>query len=325
MPAYNTDKYISSAIDSILLQSFNNIELIVVNDGSTDRTLDIALSYEKRDERVKVFSQDNKGQGSARNYGIKKARGKYVYFMDSDDLLNSQTFSICLDHIHQNNLDMVSFSGNVLCEDKNQENRFVNYQKPDFLNPCLGKELLVNLYSQDAYSCQPCLYIFSRDLLTVMPKWFDEGFVHEDEGFTAELYCRAKRAISMSNRFFTRRIRLGSTMTSDHSWHNVLGKTQAVLRIESIISECRSIDPETRNILRLHQKGILRGARKLSETIGCQDDFISFVEEKFSTRTIWQIDPAMLLYNRMNFLYRTLRKTKQFLCKPRTTKNNHAI
>jgi glycosyltransferase involved in cell wall biosynthesis len=90
--AYNAGKYLAATLDSVLQQTWPDLEIIVVNDGSTDNTLQIAMSYENRG--VKVFSQENKGQDAALNFGYKHSTGDYIKFMDSDDLLNPRMIEL---------------------------------------------------------------------------------------------------------------------------------------------------------------------------------------------------------------------------------------
>ena len=85
-PVYNVEKFIVETIESVLNQSHSNWELILVDDGSTDSSTEICKQYASKDERVKYFHKQNGGQASARNLGIKKAKGEYVTFLDSDDL-----------------------------------------------------------------------------------------------------------------------------------------------------------------------------------------------------------------------------------------------
>ena len=85
IPAYNAQMFIESCIDSILKQSYTNFEIVVVNDGSNDNTLNILETLAKKDERIKVYSKENGGVSSARNYGISKANGDFITFVDSDD------------------------------------------------------------------------------------------------------------------------------------------------------------------------------------------------------------------------------------------------
>ena len=86
IPMFNISEYISQCLESVLAQNIDSFEVIAVDDGSTDDTLEIAKKYQKKYSNLKVLHQDNKGAGAARNLGISEAKGKYIAFMDGDDL-----------------------------------------------------------------------------------------------------------------------------------------------------------------------------------------------------------------------------------------------
>lgn len=96
IPVYNGETTLRKCVDSILAQTYENIEVILVNDGSTDRSEDICRSYEQIDPRVKVISKENGGLSSARNAGIDKSCGEYIFFIDSDDWIDSDTLEVLL-------------------------------------------------------------------------------------------------------------------------------------------------------------------------------------------------------------------------------------
>ena len=87
MPLYNAEKYVGEAIESVINQTYTNWELIIVNDGSTDNSLGVALKYQS--EKIKVFTQENKGASAARNYGLREAKGDYIQFLDADDVISA--------------------------------------------------------------------------------------------------------------------------------------------------------------------------------------------------------------------------------------------
>ena len=89
MPVYNVEQYISEAIESVLNQSFKDFELLIINDGSTDNSPKIAEYFKEKDSRILIFHQKNQGLSAARNFGIKNAKGTFIYFMDSDDLIRN--------------------------------------------------------------------------------------------------------------------------------------------------------------------------------------------------------------------------------------------
>ena len=88
VPVYNVEKWLNKCIDSILVQSYNNLEIILINDGSTDKSGDICDNYSKKDYRIRVFHNKNKGLSYSRNFGVKNSNGKYVMFVDSDDFIS---------------------------------------------------------------------------------------------------------------------------------------------------------------------------------------------------------------------------------------------
>jgi len=111
VPIYNVEQYLHQCIDSIIGQSFNNLEIILVNDGSTDKSGDICEEYAKVDSRIKIIKKENGGLTSARRAGIEKATGDYVVVVDGDDWIDKQTIQSCVAVICNNsNVDLVLFS-----------------------------------------------------------------------------------------------------------------------------------------------------------------------------------------------------------------------
>lgn len=117
-PVYNTAAYLEKFLNSILSQSFTDYEVILIDDGSTDRSFEICKEYEQKDKRIKVFSQSNKGAGSARNSGIEKAISDYVLFFDSDDWINEDTLKILKTEIEKTPCDLLIFGSEEYVYDK---------------------------------------------------------------------------------------------------------------------------------------------------------------------------------------------------------------
>ena len=109
IPVYNIEDYLSECLDSIVNQSLEDIEIICVNDGSTDGSLDILKEYESKDSRVKIISQENKGIGNARNTALEYAKGEYVYFIDGDDTLELDALERLYDLNIEKNADFIIF------------------------------------------------------------------------------------------------------------------------------------------------------------------------------------------------------------------------
>lgn len=99
IPVYNSEKYLERCIKSVISQSFTDIEIILVNDGSTDKSLDICKKYAMMDARVKVYSQENLGVSAARNLGLQNVNSEYVAFLDSDDWLEEETYELAVKYL----------------------------------------------------------------------------------------------------------------------------------------------------------------------------------------------------------------------------------
>lgn len=109
IPVYNSEKYISKTVKSILKQKDINYEIILVNDGSTDKSADICKKLNKKYNNIKVIHQNNKGPANARNVGLKEAKGKYILFVDADDIIKDNAIKLLKEHIQENNSDLIIF------------------------------------------------------------------------------------------------------------------------------------------------------------------------------------------------------------------------
>ena len=143
VPVYNTQKFIDRCLKSIIRQTFKDFEIVIINDGSTDNSLDICKSYSLQDDRIRIFTKENGGLASARNAGIAKARGEYIKFVDSDDEIPDD----CLEkHICNEPTDIV-VSGFIMkwnnkttniCPDKQRLNN-----KADIINYISGLNIIL--------------------------------------------------------------------------------------------------------------------------------------------------------------------------------------
>lgn len=114
IPLYNSEKYIEKCIRSIISQKYKNIEIIIVNDGSTDNSYKIAKKLESADNRIKLINKKNKGVSSARNIGIKKASGDYIIFVDSDDYLNFDAIEQIYNELEKKYFDLIIFEISII-------------------------------------------------------------------------------------------------------------------------------------------------------------------------------------------------------------------
>ena len=131
LPVYNSEKYLGKTIKSVLKQNLSDFELIIIDDKSTDSSLEIASSYQEKDNRIRLITKStNKGVASARNSGLKIARGEYILFLDSDDVLPDKTLSVYNKLIDESHADIIQ--GKLSTFVSNIQNKKVNFKKRVF-------------------------------------------------------------------------------------------------------------------------------------------------------------------------------------------------
>lgn len=248
IPLYNTEAYVGEALRSIQTQTLRETEILVVDDGSTDRSTAVVETLAAADGRIRLLRQANAGQSAARNAALDIARGEFIYFMDSDDLLDADALAACYEKCTSEHLDFVFFDG-VSFGDAASDAPWFDYHRAGAFEDRVyrGTEVLVRQLSSGRYRCSVCLNLIRRSLIEDARLRFHAGIIHEDELFTALLYLEARRVGRIDREFFRRRVRGCSTMTTAFSTRNVEGYT-------TVLSELRryacSRDRQTRQLVR---------------------------------------------------------------------------
>ena len=127
IPVYNVQDYLPRCLDSVINNSYRNLEIICVNDGSTDNCADILKNYENKDSRIHVFSKENGGQSSARNEGLKHCTGNLIAFIDSDDWIHKDYFKTLLEYQKKNDYDVVVCNYVRTLDDNALNHYFLHY------------------------------------------------------------------------------------------------------------------------------------------------------------------------------------------------------
>ena len=144
IPVYNVENYLSECLDSAIAQDHENKEIIVINDGSTDNSPRIIDEYQKKHLEIIVKHTTNQGQSTARNIGLDMASGDYVIFLDSDDWLESNTLSVCLEKINEYKADIIFFAAQAFADGlPDSATESFNYERPEELthSPMLASQL----------------------------------------------------------------------------------------------------------------------------------------------------------------------------------------
>jgi len=228
IPVYNTEQYLAQCLDSAINQTYQNLEILCVNDGSKDNSLEILNRYQERDSRVVVVSQANGGLSAARNTGLKHATGDYVQFLDSDDVLAQDTVETLVQQAYKDDLDVLLFDADSffetveLAKSKFHYKQYY-YRKHSYAGVHKGIDLLAKLRQNGEYRSSACLLLLRREWLNLNEIRFRLRILHEDNLFTFVCLLNAERCGHSGKRGYLRRIREDSIMTRPQSMKNVRG------------------------------------------------------------------------------------------------------
>jgi glycosyltransferase involved in cell wall biosynthesis len=213
VPAYNAEKTIEKCISSILNQTYSNLEVIVINDGSTDNTLDILESIQKSDDRVNIFTIENEGVSHARNVGIDKANGDLITFVDSDDYIDEDMYSTLVGLFQKYDVDIAH------CSYKNVENgKVVIYAGNNDGQIILQsrEESLSNLISGKMFAGGNWNKLYRKDLFNDLR--FDEKIkFNEDVLLNYHLFKKSKCSVYIDKAYYNYFVNLNSATHSGDS------------------------------------------------------------------------------------------------------------
>ena len=211
IPIYNTEKYLNKCIESLIEQTHSNIEILCINDGSVDNSLEILKEYARLDVRVKIFSQKNSGSGPARNLGLKNATGEYIMFCDSDDWFEANMCQKMLYKIINEEVDLVICSSNVVYE-------YINSRRSN-LERCyqIQEKLLEKIILTDNLRNTICVgswaKIFKKNIIDKYNILFPEQSIGEDNSFFGQYIVIAKNIFGIEEKLYNYRVRENSLMT----------------------------------------------------------------------------------------------------------------
>lgn len=237
VPVYNAKDFLYDSIPSLLNQSFEDLEIICVNDGSKDNSLEILNEFASEDSRVKVFDKENGGCGSARNYAIEQATGDYIYFFDPDDRIESDALELAYDSAVKNNSDLVIFKANTFVENgSGNEEIFFNYteiSEKDYGNVPL--DVIRSYILRGGYA--PWSKLYKKEFLDSYDDFrFDLGLAFDDVPFHVKTILRAKKVSYINKILYHYRVdnvnSVNSTSSNGFDIFKIIDKVENILKEE---------------------------------------------------------------------------------------------
>ena len=266
IPVYNVEKYLDECILSVINQTYKNLEILLIDDGSTDSSRDICYNYSEKDDRIQIINKKNGGLASARNIGIAKATGEYIYFLDSDDYIKETTIEEVINYMKNNDLDLCYFSADVVIEDDDLSWNKKMYIKRNHYIPNKGISILKELVDNNEYTCSNCMFISKSSLLKLNNLKYTEGYIYEDNYFAFMLAINSQKSGVLNKSLYFRRVRKGSITTEDFVLKKRINSYKVVL---NDFDHIKTNDKIVKKLLKKFKRGfaiaIINFARQLDD------------------------------------------------------------
>jgi len=230
VPVYKVEPYIHQCVDSILQQTYTDLEVILLDDGSPDKCGEICDQYAEKDSRVRVVHLENGGQGRARNIGVDMARGEYIEFVDSDDWILPDTVEYLVSEAESKSLDLLLFSARSFVDGNPEEfNTVINeYNRTQNLNIVMdGVTCYQKMTDSKEYHVLMGIRFISASFYRRQGLRFGKGKLREDEGIAFLSVVLAERVEILDKKFYQRRYRPGSAVTAKTNMSSLLGYASA--------------------------------------------------------------------------------------------------
>ena len=318
IPTYNVEKYINQTLDSVLTQTFDDFEVICVNDGSKDNTLSILHKRAEEDKRIKIINQQNSGVSKSRNNAFSQATGKYIYYMDSDDMIHPQLLEICYHLAEKNNADVISFSHKEFFDGDNPDFEKISEDEISLLPV---DDVVSKITAKGDIKINYSIWskFFKKDILKDIS--FDEEIsIAEDALYTFSVAKKNPRAFILTDKLYGYRICKKSLSHGNYNVKQIIEYSKCVEKVVELYSDDsfhleilkRDFIP---NILK-HQIGRCRRADKQKRPAMRQEfarqlnylNSLNMLDKKYHKKKRWKFI-SLLLNNKiyeLSFLGMTL-------------------
>lgn len=235
VPIYNTEKYLQDCLQSVLNQTFRNYEVICIDDASTDGSGNIVEMYAQKDNRITLCrNKFNRGQAFSRNVGIRKAKGRYIYFLDSDDMIEQGALERMYCAAEKEKLDILYFDAKIIFENEAMQKKYkwISYtRRGNYDRVFEGGDLFCKFMDEADWQASPPQQFMKKSLLLDNHIVYEEGIIHEDVLFSFMTIMSAHRCAVIPDQLFIRRFRENSTMTSPKNMDHFKGKLRCYAKI----------------------------------------------------------------------------------------------
>lgn len=325
VPVYNTAKYLDKCIQTLINQTLENIEIIFIDDGSEDNSVEILKNYAKKDKRIRILKQNHKRQGAARNYGLSIAQGEYIGFVDSDDWVKLDMFEKLYYQAKETDSDIVMCSMNTFEDGTNKiivntYNTLDIFNQKFFENTFTPQDTLNFIFN---ISVSPYNKIYRKSLIDKNNIKFPENIYFEDNAFFFQSWLNAKKISLLNQKLYQYRKSTASTTKNDKNKLDIfktLDLTKNILEENNYYNRLKTDYLRYKSASLQYWFGSIQNKRikflffiKLlmeMPTVALLPIFIKFKELKLLLILLFDKKNKIILWGASNFLANFLKKHK---------------
>ena len=283
IPVYNTEKYLRRCFDSVIAQDYKNLEIVIINDGSEDNSEQIINEYKKKyPELISYYKKENSGVADTRNFGIEKAQGDYIMFLDSDDYIDKALLKTLEEYVNKN-IDLIKFK----LQRVNEEGKTLEIVSGATFEKTTGEDGFNKLYSTDVLLDSPCVYLIKKELFVKNSLKFTVGTEHEDFGLVPFIIVLAQTMVSI-NFYGYYYVQSDNSITRNENYTKTIKKAYDALKHYDnaiILIEILNINKITKQNLKIYYtNAIILKAKELHNDE--QKKYIKEIKDRKMTKNI---------------------------------------
>lgn len=261
VPVYNVEKYIARCLDGLLHQDLTEYEIIIINDGTPDNSMEYIEKQNKLHDNIIIIDQENGGLSAARNTGIRHARGEYLFFCDSDDTIVPNCLNKLYEEAKKYKLDMLLFDADTIYEEQKIGAERYGYYRTGITEDIVsGAQMLEECLKKKCYYASSCMYLINRDFVIQKRLEFFEGIIHEDELFTPVALAQAERVVHRNWPIYQRYVREGSIMTGTSEKKHLCGIAVVISELSAFYNK-NDLEEKKKRLLKQIVKNHIRDFR----------------------------------------------------------------
>ena len=279
IPVYNVEQYLKKSIESVLMQTYQSFEILLIDDGSTDNSPQLCDEFAVQHENIRVFHKINGGASSARNVGLKEAKGKYIFFLDSDDWIEPNALEAMITTANSEKADLVFCEARAIDDEGETELRGL-YEYKESYPTGDPYQIMLKMMEHKEFHVAIWMLLLDKKILIDNQLYFKEGIIYEDMIISYQFYCMANRAAHIQQKLYNRRYRPNSVMTSVKAEKNYISAATVYREVSAFMKTLPDSKQSPIHIIRC-AFNLLNIYRKMSSDVQkkYKDDYKAIIQD----------------------------------------------